>query len=328
MKKYLNIVKKFFLGSVLSIGVFSIFLSNISTAQAQSSSTDRYDDILSKSTEKIGKHLEKADKTTLEWGAKSARDFIIKKIIDIVIPIMIVVGVILAIIWFYRLLFSDNADTTRTWMMYIVYGVIGIIIMMSARYLTDVVTQGILFGWGSDFVFEPGKMVSELYDKVAYPFLKVLFYLIIWFLFVSLVSKLLKYLFSSDDDMKKHAGTIMSRNVIAILIIIGSKQIIEAVYGKQDTVIKGTSLTNTLGDIGNGVLATKEIPIVYTIINWVMGLSSLVILIIIIYQSYLLLVEPDNEDQFKKIKKSLLYIFIGLLVIGSGYLITNFLIID
>lgn len=288
---------------------------------------DRYDDILNQSTTKINKHLETAPKTLNEWGAKTIRNFIIKKVIDIVIPLMIVLGLIFSIFGFYRLLFSDNAETTKTAIQYIVYGVLGIIIMMSARYLTDIVTNVILKEWGGDFTFNASEIAKQLYNNIAYPFLKILFYIVLWGMFLSLVMSLLKYLFSTEDKMKKSAGTIISWNIIALFIIIGSKQIIEAVYGKQNEVLNWSG-SNTLGDIGEAVLSTKELPIMYTVINWIMSLTALIVLIIIIYQSYLLLTQPDNADQFKTVKKSILYIFIGLLVIGAGYLITNFLIIN
>jgi len=82
-----------------------------------------------------------------------------------------------------------------------------------------------------------------------------------------------------------------------------------------------------LGDIGSGILS-GNLPILYTIINRIMGLSAFVILVIIILQTYQLLVNPTDEEMMGKIKKNFLYITIGILVIGSGYVITNFLIIN
>jgi len=110
-----------------------------------------------------------------------------------------------------------------------------------------------------------------------------------------------------------------------MLIIIGAKQIVEAIYGKADDVTKDIS---NLGEIGSGILADKNLPLLYHVINWVMGLTSLAILIIIIFQTFQLLMKPDNQEQMTSLKNSLLYVFIGLMVIGAGYLITNFLIIN
>ena len=110
-----------------------------------------------------------------------------------------------------------------------------------------------------------------------------------------------------------------------MIVIIGAKQIVEAIYGKSEQVTKDIS---NLGDIGTGILANKNIPIIYTIINRALGLASFVILVVIIFQTVSLLLNPDSPEQIKKIKNSLLYIFIGVVIIGTGYLITNFLIVN
>jgi len=59
-----------------------------------------------------------------------------------------------------------------------------------------------------------------------------------------------------------------------------------------------------------------------------MGLTSLVVLIIIIFQTFQLLMKPDSPEQMTSLKNSLIYVLIGLIIIGAGYLITNFLIIS
>ncbi len=169
-------------------------------------------------------------------------------------------------------------------------------------------------------------MAEQLYEKIAYPFLKLLFYIVLGGMFISLLMTVLKYLFSTEDKMKKTAGTIITRDIIALFTIIGSKQIIEAIYGKQEEILNSNA--DTLWEIGTAVLKTKEIPILYTVINWIMGLTALIVLILVIYQSYLLLTQPDSADQFTRLKKSIAYIFIGILVIGAGYLIINFLIVN
>jgi hypothetical protein len=38
--------------------------------------------------------------------------------------------------------------------------------------------------------------------------------------------------------------------------------------------------------------------------------------------------KPDDPDQTKKLKNSLLYIFIGIVIIAVGYILTNVLIIN
>jgi hypothetical protein len=48
----------------------------------------------------------------------------------------------------------------------------------------------------------------------------------------------------------------------------------------------------------------------------------------IIFQAFGLLTKPDDPEQSKKLKNSLLYIFIGMLIIAVGYIVTNFLVIN
>lgn len=57
-------------------------------------------------------------------------------------------------------------------------------------------------------------------------------------------------------------------------------------------------------------------------------MASLVILVIIIIQTIKLLMKPDDPAQIKSIKNSLLYMLIGIFILGTGYLIVNFAIIN
>jgi uncharacterized membrane protein YjdF len=110
-----------------------------------------------------------------------------------------------------------------------------------------------------------------------------------------------------------------------MIIIIWAKQIVEAVYGHYTSVVKDIS---NLWEIWTGVLADKNIPLIYQIANRALWLVALVILIMIIIQTIQLLMKPDDPKQMTNIKNTLLYIFIGLFVIGAGYLIVNFLIVQ
>ena len=100
----------------------------------------------------------------------------------------------------------------------------------------------------------------------------------------------------------------------------------EAIYGKQVDIINQNA-TN-LGEIGSGILADKNIPILYQVINYALGIASLVILVVIIIQTVKLLMKPDDAAQVKSIKNSLVYMLLGIFVLGAGYLIVNFAIIN
>jgi hypothetical protein len=73
-------------------------------------------------------------------------------------------------------------------------------------------------------------------------------YLVLGAMFIILLSRVISFLFGSDADAKKKAGTLIGWNIISMFVIIGAKQIIEAVYGKQADVAKSIS---NLGEIGS-----------------------------------------------------------------------------
>ncbi|USN57395.1 MAG: hypothetical protein H6766_02920 [Candidatus Peribacteria bacterium] len=59
-----------------------------------------------------------------------------------------------------------------------------------------------------------------------------------------------------------------------------------------------------------------------------MGLTSLIILVIIIWQAYQLLTNPEDESKLAKVGKSLMYIFIGIVIIGLAYVIANVVLVQ
>ncbi|MDR0369028.1 MAG: hypothetical protein LBH96_00370 [Candidatus Peribacteria bacterium] len=63
-------------------------------------------------------------------------------------------------------------------------------------------------------------------------------------------------------------------------------------------------------------------------INWIMALATFVVLVIIIFQTIQMLTKPDDAEIPKKIKKTLMYVAIGVIVIGAGYVISNVLLIN
>jgi hypothetical protein len=82
-----------------------------------------------------------------------------------------------------------------------------------------------------------------------------------------------------------------------------------------------------IGEIWVGALSDKNIEFFYQVINRVLGLTTFIILVLIVIQVFQMLINPDDEGLFTKIKNTFLYVFIGVLVIGAGYLIANFFII-
>lgn len=290
---------------------------------------ERFDIAMNRSIDSIKDNLDApeilSDVSATPW-ADAVKDFLFKKIMDILVPLIITLWILIALLWFYKIFFSSDEKAIEEWTNYILYGVIGIIVIMSAKFISttmysNIFQEGIL-GYGAVQWYE---IAQKIYEKIAFPFIKLAIYLSLGVLFVLLASRSLTFVFWSDEDTKKKAGTIIAWNVLGMFIIIWAKQVIEFIYGKQQDVVKAVS---NLGEIWSGLLANKNLPILYEIINRAMWLAALVILIMILVQAFQLLLKPDNPDSMKKIKNSLLYIFIGILIIGTGYIITNFLIIN
>ena len=280
---------------------------------------DRFDLALSKSIASISKNLDAAEGAK---GTQGVQNFLYNNIMNVLVPLIIIIWILSAILWFYKVMFSSDDKATSEWTRYIIYWVIGIILIMSAKFIGQNVFDLLNPASGQIKWYE---IASWLYDKVVYPFIKFAIYLVLGAMFVILVSRVITFLFGSDTDAQKKAGTLIGWNVISMLIIIGAKQIVEAIYGKQAAVVK--DITN-LWEVGSGVLADKNIPILYQVINYALGIASLVILVVIIIQTVKLLTKPDDPAQVKSIKNSLLYMFIGILLLGAGYLIVNFAIIN
>lgn len=280
---------------------------------------DRFDLALSRSIESIKMNLEAA-----EWAkwAQGLQNFLFNKIMNVLVPLIIIIGILSAILGFYKLMFSSDENAVKEWTRYIVFGVIGIIVIMSAKFIGQNVYDMLTDTAGIEWY----KIASGLYDRILFPFIKFAIYLALGAMFVILVSRVITFLFGTDADAQKKAGTLIGWNVISMLVIIWAKQIVEVIYGARDKVVN-ENITN-LGDVGSWVLASKNIPILYDIINYALGIASLVILVIIIIQTVKLLTKPDDPAQIKSIKNSLMYMFIGILILGAGYLIVNFAIIN
>lgn len=263
-------------------------------------------------------------------GPEGIRDFIINTFYDIALPLVIAIGILTAMLWIYKLLFSSDESDRSKAVSYILRGVVGIVLIMSAKYITFSLlgewwNSGILLSQWEDKVSWI-IIAQDLYDKLIVPFLQIAFYLIIGVLFIILLTRVISFLWSPSDDNKKKAVTIITWNTLGILIVIGAKLIVESIYGKKDAIVNPDA-TN-LWDIGSAALANASFPLIYTIINWVMGITSLVILIIIITQAYQLLANPEDEWKLSTVSKSLMYIFVGILVIGLGYIITNVFLVQ
>ncbi len=291
--------------------------NNIWTWVFEIVTAERFDLALRRSIDGISQYIDAPEWAT--W-AQWLQNLVFNALMNVLVPLIIVIGILIAIFGFYKLMFSSDENAIKEGTRYIIYWVLGIIIIVSARFIGQWVYNLLV----TDEII--GRTIAQwLYDNIVFPFVKLAIYLVLGVMFVILLTRVITFLFGSDTDAQKKAGTLIWWNVISMLVIIWAKQIIEVIYGKQSEVLQDTT---NLGEIWSGILADKNIPILWQIINYALGITALVILVIIILQTVKLLIKPDDPAQIKSIKNSLLYMFIGILVIWAGYLIVNFLIIN
>lgn len=197
--------------------------------------------------------------------------------------------------------------------------------MFSAAFIANrlVGAQGVLDFTGA---FQGNTAARKLYDLIIFPFLKMVMYIVIGMLFLVLLIHFYRFLVSPDEKIKEHSKTILIWNSIGVLLIIFAKSLTETIYGKQTDVINPNA--TSLADIGTGILADKSFGWLYVVLNRTMGLIGFAVLVIIIIEAVTLLTQPTDEKQIEKLKKNFLYVIIGIVIIGTAYAVTNFVVLQ
>jgi hypothetical protein len=278
---------------------------------------------------------------TGKWlWAQNISDFIVKLITRVVIPVLVLVGIVYAIIWFYKLMSSDDPDELKKWRNYILWWLIGALIMVSAAWIVIQLVGETGDGWIVWWIISTGdkpsgaQIASDLYSKILYPLIRVILNIIIWIMFLYAVWQGFKYLFSGDDEAQKKALSILIYTVVGILVIILAKTLVEITYGKYESVVSGDALLVKpwsdvdLWNIGDGVFEKPEASMLYTVLNWVLALGTFFITIIIIYIGYLMLIKPTDDETAGKLKSAITRWLAWILVIGAAYVLANFVIIN
>ena len=251
------------------------------------------------------------------------RDFIVNIWKKIILPIVVVIGLLIAFLWFYKLVFSDKEDERKKWTNFFVWWTIWVIIMVAARFITyslvwNTWTMGIIW---SNTNFDPATIAERFYNDVLHKFFILAMYLVVLVLFVILVINLIKFMSSPDkEDVSKNSKTIIVWNILWIIIIIFAKNIIEMFYRKVN------SWATTLWQQAP-ILESKNIWWLYTVLNYFLGFVAFAVTVFIIYQAFLLLTKPDDEQTYKSLKKYFVYAILWIFLIWWVYIIANFFII-
>ena len=258
------------------------------------------------------------------WWVKSWAYALIDKL---AIPGAVFLGIFTALLALYRLMFKTDKDDIKQISGLIIRWIVWMILILSAKFKWKLVFQDIL--WSGEIgvgQFSTITIIAQLYDLVLYPFLKIFYYIAMWWLFIVLLMRVFSFVSDADDTAREKTKQIIISTVVWLLTIIGSKQLVEWVYGREADIRNGSAITVT--DVWSSFLSDANIPILYTIIQWIMGLAWFAVLLIIVFQTFKMLTDPTNEENLTSIRKTIFYVVLGMLVIGAGYLIVNVIMIN
>lgn len=254
------------------------------------------------------------------------------KVITYIIDIFIVIWIAVAFFGWYKIMFSDKEDSMHEGIKFLIFWILWIIIMVSARFIaTSLVWEtGIITDQFANVSDEKQpnwiEFASNLYETILYPFIKIALYFVVWILFFIMAGKVIGFVTATDDSSKQKAWGIIIWCVVWILIVMWSKQIVEAVMWKQDMVLQNQA--QWVDEQGNPILEFENVPIIAQIINWVMWLTMFAILVLIVIQWYKIFTKPGDSKTMDSLKKTILYVLIWVAVIGAAYVISNFLVVN
>lgn len=126
------------------------------------------------------------------------------------VPGAVLVGIFFALIALYQIMFKQDKDDTKKVIWLVFYAVIGILTMLSAKFIGRVFYEDILFSGeiGVD-QFNSVNIVAQAYDLLLYPFLKIFYYLAMGILFVILLMRVFSFVSEASEDVVQK-----SRNII------------------------------------------------------------------------------------------------------------------
>ena len=283
---------------------------------------NNFDKAMQWSVETIQPHL---DSVIVEWTTQEKAWAIVLRIVDVFFSVMIVVWVLVAMVGFYQILTSSDESKVKTGILTLVYGVIWIVLMFSAKYLTNVIFW--IYAnksWWIAMTLSTVEIIRKIYGDMVYPFIKIAIYLCLWILVLMMMVRVFTYITAQDDWTKKKSMWVIIWTTIGMLLITWAKQIVEAVYWKQEAVLSGWG---NLSAIGSKIFDPADIPIIYNVINWALWLTAFVLLVMIIIQTYKILTKPDDAATFTSLKKTIIYALGWVLLIWAAYLLSNLFII-
>ena len=258
------------------------------------------------------------------WSNTSTMQRVIDFFQAVVLPFIILWGIITAIIGIYSLMVSDKDDDLKKWVDYIIYWSIGIVIATSAWFITRTLQSTIEWALPSNFASAPTNFAlfaQNLYTSLVLPFIKLWSYLVLATLFVIVFVHVVRFLTSADDKIVANARQIIISSTVGIIIVMLSSRLVQALFGTLNTMANSTS--TALNPLLN---STDALSPIFIIVNYFLWFIAFFILIVFIYQWFILLFRPTEEKQLETIKKTTIYALVWLALIWSAYLIINFIL--
>lgn len=281
-------------------------------------------------------------KTGNLW-AQGIVETVVELIIFVFIPIMAFIGIVYAIIGFFKIMGAPNDEELKKWWNFLIWWVIGVLVMIVAAWIVNILvwSEGVT-GVLGDITQKakqdvaPAVLAGDLYRILFYPLIRFITYLMLGILFLITAGHTFKYLFSGDEEAQKKAIRIIIFAIVGCLSIILSKTLVELVYGPYETIVQGEALQVTpwglpgsqnVWNIGLGVIDSPALGDLYIAINRILWLGTIILVWLIIYIGYLMLFQPTSEEATGKITRAITRWLGGILVMGAAYLIANFVII-
>ncbi len=236
--------------------------------------------------------------------------------------IMIVLAVIFLVVAIIKLLFSPNdEESIKKWKSNIIWVSVGIFVMQIAfsvwrSLILENTWQWIdtKFWWTIWLqIFSPIVGVLQLLASFA-------FLLMVVYAFYTIVGSAW-----DEEKLKKWRRTIIY-GLVGFFLMRFPEPIIRAIYGtpncKDNTIITIWSCEIENQNISGAV---EIIGKIITYVNWFL---MLVCVLLIIYAWWLVLISAWDEEKLKKAKSTILYVFIGLLVLIASHTIFRFFILQ
>ncbi|PZM87278.1 MAG: hypothetical protein DLD55_02290, partial [candidate division SR1 bacterium] len=125
------------------LSLFTLSLLRVVSFSAPVAAQANFGQALEQGTKSIATHLD-APSTALQIQDTAA--WVVQKVIDVLFPVILIVGVLVAMFGLYQILTSSDEGKLKSGMHMMLYGIIGILIMYSAKYLTGVVFSDVFKG--------------------------------------------------------------------------------------------------------------------------------------------------------------------------------------